>query len=194
MKGLCVFCGSRVGASAAYAEVAQELGRTLVDRGWGLVFGGGHVGLMGTIADAVLERGGEVIGVIPQGLVDRELAHGRCTQLHVTGTMHERKALMAQLSDAFAALPGGYGTLDETFEMLTWAQLGLQAKPVGVLNVAGYFDALLAFLDHSVREEFLKPTHRALVIQATTVTALLEQLEHPRPMPKEEKWTRLPEP
>src|SRR5262249_20375161 len=155
MKRLCVFCGSRSGASPVFADAARGLGELLVRRGCGLVFGGGHVGLMGVIADAVLQRGGEAIGVIPQGLVDRELAHPRCTQMHITQSMHERKALMAKLSDGFAALPGGYGTFDETFEMLTWSQLGLHQKPVGLLNVAGYFDGLLAFLDHTVREGFI---------------------------------------
>src|SRR5262249_7961846 len=129
MKRLCVFCGSRSGTAPVYAEAARELGHLMVRRGWSLVFGGGHIGLMGVLADSVLEAGGEVFGVIPQGLVDRELAHPRCTQLHVTRSMHERKALMADLSHAFAGMPGGYGTLDETFEMLTWSQLGFHAKP-----------------------------------------------------------------
>jgi hypothetical protein len=160
----------------------------MAHRGLGLVFGGGHVGLMGAIADAVLQSGGEVIGVIPQGLVDRELAHRGCTQLHITRTMHERKALMADLSDAFVALPGGYGTLDETFEMLTWAQLGLHAKPVGVLNVNGYFGALLAFLDHTVREGFIKPAHRQLLRQAASADELLEVLSASPSGTDVEKW------
>jgi uncharacterized protein (TIGR00730 family) len=188
MKRLCVFCGSRGGVAPAYAEVARDLGQKMAHRGLGLVFGGGHVGLMGAIADAVLQSGGEVIGVIPQGLVDRELAHRGCTQLHITRTMHERKALMADLSDAFVALPGGYGTLDETFEMLTWAQLGLHAKPVGVLNVNGYFGALLAFLDHTVREGFIKPAHRQLLRQAASADELLEVLSASPSGTDVEKW------
>src|SRR5262249_17781432 len=166
MKRLCVFCGSRTGATGVYADAARDLGRTLVEHGWGLVFGGGHVGLMGVIADAVLAHGGEVVGVIPQGLVDLELAHDRCTRLRVTQSMHGRKALMCEQSDAFAALPGGYGTLDETFEMLTWLQLELHGKPVALLNVAGFFDGLLAFLDHVAAEGFLKPVHRTMLIEA----------------------------
>jgi uncharacterized protein (TIGR00730 family) len=174
MKRLCVFCGSRSGTASVYAEAAHELGLLVAQRGCGLVFGGGHIGLMGILADAVLKAGGEVIGVIPQGLVDRELAHTRCTQLHVTRSMHERKALMAELSDAFVGLPGGYGTLDETFEMLTWSQLGFHSKPVGLLNTAGYFDSLLSFLDHSVAEGFVKASHRAsLIVTASTSDLLL---------------------
>jgi uncharacterized protein (TIGR00730 family) len=160
-----------------YAEAAADLGRLLVQCGCGLVFGGGHIGLMGVLADAVLEAGGEVDGVIPQGLVDRELAHGRCTRLHITTTMHERKKVMADLSDAFAGLPGGYGTLDETFEIVTWAQLGLHGKPVALLNTAGFFDGLLSFLDRSVSEGFIKSKHRALLITATTPSELMEALE-----------------
>ena len=174
MKRLCVFCGSRKGAAPVYAAAAQDLGQTMVRRGWGLVFGGGHIGLMGVLADAVLAAGGEVDGVIPQGLVDRELAHENCTRLHVTASMHERKAIMEKLSDAFIGLPGGYGTLDEMFEMLTWAQLGLHSKPVGLLNVGGYFDALLAFIDRTVAEGFIKPGHRGLLRSAETVEGLME--------------------
>jgi uncharacterized protein (TIGR00730 family) len=194
MKRLCVFCGSRGGAAPAYAEATRELGRRMAGRGLGLVFGGGHVGLMGALADAVLQTGGEVIGVIPQGLVDRELAHQGCTQLHITSSMHERKAVMADLADAFAALPGGYGTLDETFEMLTWAQLGLHAKPVGLLNVHGYFDGLLTFLDHTVREGFIKPPHRQLLIAASTGEALLDALAVAKPPAAVAKWGEVPRP
>jgi uncharacterized protein (TIGR00730 family) len=177
MKRLCVFCGSRTGDIAAYADAARDLGRRMVERGWGLVFGGGHIGLMGVVADAVLAAGGEAIGVIPQGLVDRELAHKRCTAMHVTRTMHERKALMCQMSDAVASLPGGYGTLDETFEMLTWSQLGLHGKPVGLLNVAGFYDGLLAFVDQLVAGGFIKPAHRALLLSAGSVEELLDLME-----------------
>jgi uncharacterized protein (TIGR00730 family) len=179
MKRVAVFCGSRVGTNPAFAAAARELGDCLAARGLGLVFGGGHVGLMGVLADAVLEAGGEVIGVIPQGLVDRELAHARCTQLHVTTSMHERKAVMADLADAFAALPGGYGTLDETFEMLTWAQLRLHQKPVGFLNVGGFFDGLLAFCDLLVREGFVAADYRRLIRCARSVDELLAVLGTP---------------
>ncbi len=194
MKRLCVFCGSRGGDRPVFAGAARRLGETLLARGLGLVFGGGHVGLMGVVADAVLAGGGEVIGVIPQGLVDRELAHPRCTALHVTRSMHERKALMAELSDAFLALPGGYGTLDETFEMLTWSQLGLHTKPVGLLNTAGFFDGLLAFLDHTVAEGFVKPAHRRLVLQGDDPAALVDQLLEVRPAATEQKWGPPPQP
>ena len=194
MKRLCVFCGSRGGGAPVYAETTRELGRTMARRGLGLVFGGGHVGLMGALADAMLQAGGEVIGVIPQGLVDRELAHQGCTQLHVTRSMHERKAVMADLADAFVALPGGFGTFDETFEMLTWAQLGLHSKPVGLLNVNGYFDALLTFLDHTVREGFIKPAHRQLLLAATAADALLDALLQAKPAIDEPKWSEVPRP
>jgi uncharacterized protein (TIGR00730 family) len=194
MKRLCVFCGSRGGDRPIYAAAARKLGETLVARGFGLVFGGGHVGLMGVIADAVLAGGGEVVGVIPQGLVDRELAHPRSTSLHITASMHERKALMAELSDAFLALAGGYGTLDETFEMLTWSQLGLHAKPVGLLNTAGFFDGLLAFLDHTVTEGFIKPVHRRLVLHGDDPAALVEQLVQAKPPAPEAKWGPAPRP
>ena len=142
MRNICVFCGSQNGTDARYRQTAIELGRLLAQRGHGLVYGGGHVGLMGTIADAVLEAGGTVTGVIPKPMTDRELAHKTVTKLHVVSSMHERKALMASLSDAFIALPGGYGTLEELFEVIAWAQLGIHRKPIGVLNAAGYFDAL----------------------------------------------------
>jgi uncharacterized protein (TIGR00730 family) len=194
MKRLCVFCGSRGGAAPVYAEKTRELGRSMASRGMGLVFGGGHVGLMGALADAMLEAGAEVIGVIPQGLVDRELAHQGCTQLRITGSMHERKAVMADLADAFVALPGGFGTFDETFEMLTWAQLGLHNKPVGLLNVNGYFDALLVFLDHTVREGFIKPAHRQLLFAAASSDALLEALLQAKPAIDVPKWGEVPKP
>ena len=155
MRRLCVFCGSAVGGRPVYAEQARQLGGLLAARRIGLVFGGGHIGLMGVLADAVLAAGGEAIGVIPQALMDKELAHRGLTQLHVVGTMHQRKALMADLADGFAALPGGFGTGDEFFEILTWGQLGLHAKPIGLLNTAGYFTPLLAWLDQMVAEGFL---------------------------------------
>src|SRR5438270_7658744 len=146
MPRLCVFCGSSKGRLPAYAEDARQLGSALVRAGLGLVFGAGHVGLMGVLADAVLAAGGEAIGVIPQGLVDQELAHRSLTRLEVVGSMHERKARMAELADGFLALPGGYGTLEELFEVVTWKQLRLHAKPIGLLNAAGFFDPLLAWI------------------------------------------------
>src|SRR5438105_253290 len=157
MKRLCIFCGSAIGTNSRYAADALNLGALLVQEGWGLVFGGGHIGLMGVLADAVLEAGGEVIGVIPQALVDRELAHSGLTELRIVSTMHERKALMADLSHAFAGLPGGYGTADEFFEILTWAQLGIHHKPIGLLNTAGFFDPLLAWIDRAVADGFIRP-------------------------------------
>ena len=188
MKRLCVFCGSSAGRRAEHREAARRLGELLARRGLGLVFGAGHVGLMGVVADAVLAAGGEVVGVIPQALVDKELAHGGLTQLHVVETMHQRKALMADLSDGFAALPGGYGTLDELFEILTWAQLGLHAKPVGLLNAAGFFDPLLAWIDHAVAEGFLKPKHRDRLLVAGDPERLLDRLLR-EPSPADEpKW------
>jgi uncharacterized protein (TIGR00730 family) len=188
MKRVCVFCGSSSGITPTYAESTRALGMCLAARGLGLVFGGGRVGLMGVLADAVLDAGGEVIGVIPQGLVARELAHRSCTQLHVTASMHQRKALMADLADAVVALPGGCGTLDETFEMLTWAQLGLHAKPIGLLNVGGYFDALLGFLDHAAREGFIKPAHRRLLLTANHPEELLDAVLQSRPASHTPKW------
>ena len=188
MKRLCVFCGSNAGSRPHYAETTQQLGIRLAARGWGVIYGGGHVGLMGVLADAVLQAGGEVIGVIPQALVDRELAHVRLTQLHVVTTMHERKALMADLADGFAALPGGSGTADEFFEILTWAQLHIHNKPIGLLNVAGFFDSLLAWLDHTVREGFLRREHRDLLLVAREPEELLELVERYKPAGEIGKW------
>jgi uncharacterized protein (TIGR00730 family) len=176
MRRLCIFCGSRTGTNDVYRRHAEELAHALVARNIGLVFGAGHIGLMGVLADAVLAAGGQAIGVIPRGLVDRELAHGGLTELHIVETMHQRKAKMADLSDAFAALPGGYGTADEVFEMLTWAQLGLHSKPIGLLNTDGFFDPLLAWLDRTVAEGFMKAKHRALLIPAQEPAELLERL------------------
>ena len=176
MRWLGVFCGSRAGGTAVYADSTRRLGELLAARGLGLVYGGGHVGLMGVLADAVLGAGGEVVGVIPQAMVEHELAQLNLTRLEVVDTMHQRKARMADLADGFAALPGGFGTGDELFEILTWAQLGLHGKAVGLLNVAGYFDPLLAWLDHAVREDFLKPKHRRLLLEADTPEGLLELL------------------
>src|SRR5262245_36632496 len=165
MRRVGVFCGSKVGSRPEYADAARQLGKALVGRGMGLVFGAGHVGLMGVLADVVLAAGGEAVGVIPQALVDKELAHTGLTELHVVETMHQRKALMADLSDSFVALPGAFGTGDELFEILTWSQLGLHAKPIGLLDVAGFFGPLLEWLDHAVAEGFLKPAHRNLLLR-----------------------------
>jgi uncharacterized protein (TIGR00730 family) len=188
MRRLCVFCGSSGGAREVYADSARRLGRLLAERGLGLVYGGGHIGLMGVLADAVLAGGGEVVGVIPQALADKELAHSDLTALHVVATMHQRKALMADLSDGFAALPGAFGTADEMFEILTWSQLGLHAGPVGLLNVAGFFDPLLAWLDLAVREQFLRPEHRRLLLEADTPETLLDRLINYRPEKRTDKW------
>jgi uncharacterized protein (TIGR00730 family) len=167
MRRLCVFSGSSPGGHPDYALAAQELGRALAGQGIGLVYGGAEVGLMGTIADAALEAGGEVVGVIPQALVDREIAHPGLTDLRVVGSMHARKALMAELSDAFVALPGGIGTLEELIEVFTWAQLRLHSKPLGVINTNGYYDALAAFLDHALDQGFLPRASRdALTVAA----------------------------
>jgi hypothetical protein len=189
MKRVCVFCGSSAGTRPVYAEAARAMGRLLAERGIGLVYGGGKVGLMGEVADAVLAAGGEVTGVIPRGLMEREVGHQGLTTLHVTGTMHERKALMVDLSDGFVALPGGYGTLDELCEALTWSQLGIHARPCGVLNVDGYFDALLALFDHAVREGFVREAHRGLVLEASEPAALLDAMARFQP-PTTEKWIR----
>ena len=176
LKRICVFCGSNTGARPAYALAARELASLMARRRTGLVYGGGNVGLMGILADAMIEAGGEVIGVIPASLVAREVAHSGLTQLRVVQTMHERKALMNELSDAFIAMPGGFGTLDEFFEILTWSQLGIHGKPSGLLNVAGYYDDLLVMLDHAMSEELLRPEHRALILADTDAGRLLQRL------------------
>src|SRR5262249_21550405 len=163
LHNLCVFCGSRVGANPLYVEQTRRLGQSLARRGIGLVYGAGHIGLMGVLADAVLEQGGQAIGVIPQALVERELAHQGLTKLHVVARMHERRPLMAAPADASLAVPGGYGTGDEPFERLAWSRLKLQAKPIGVLNLAGFFDPLFAWIDRCVAEDFLKPCYRDFV-------------------------------
>jgi uncharacterized protein (TIGR00730 family) len=181
MKRVCVYSGSSSGARADYLDAARDLGRTLADRGIGLVYGGAHVGLMGAVADAALAAGGDVIGVIPQSLVDKEVAHRGLPDLRIVHSMHERKALMADLSDAFVALPGGWGTLEELFETVTWAQLGLHQKPCGLLNVSGYFDDLLSFVDHAVREGFLHPSHAEALLVAESPSALLAAFDEYRP-------------
>jgi len=188
MKRLCVFCGSNKGRGSEYAIATKKMGKMLAARSIGLVYGGGHVGLMGVIADAVLEAGGEAIGVIPRAMVDKELAMDGLTQMHVVDTMHQRKALMAELSDGFAALPGASGTADEFFEIMTWAQLGLHSKPIGMLNVSGYFDLLLRWLDQTVAEGFLKARHRQLVLDAPEPDKLLERLQSYKPRKNVGKW------
>jgi uncharacterized protein (TIGR00730 family) len=176
MNRLCVFCGANAGARPEYGAAARGLAAVLARQRLGLVYGGGNVGMMGTLADAMLQAGGEVIGVIPQHLVAREIAHRGVTQLRIVDTMHQRKALMNELSDAFIALPGGFGTLEEFFEILTWSQLGIHRKPSGLLNVSGYYDHLLAMLDHAVTEGFLLPANRNLVIADTDADALVQRL------------------
>jgi uncharacterized protein (TIGR00730 family) len=187
MKRICVFCGSSAGSQPKYRACAEQLGAELTRRKIGLVYGGGNVGLMGAIADSVLEAGGEAIGVIPEHLMTREIGHKRLTKLHIVHSMHERKALMSDLSDAFIALPGGFGTLEEFCEVLTWSQLGLHAKPCGIVNVLGYYTPLLAMLDHAVEERFLKPQNRALVLARDTPLELLKAFEDWRPV-HVEKW------
>ena len=187
MRRLCVFSGSSPGAHPDYAEATAALGRALAGAGIGLVYGGASVGLMGTVADAALAAGGEVVGVIPQSLVDREIAHPGLSELHVVHSMHERKALMADLSDGFVALPGGTGTLDELFEVYTWTQLGLHAKPLGLLDVRGYWASLVAFLDHAVAERFVTAEHREMLVVADGPEALLEAFRRWR-APVRAKW------
>jgi uncharacterized protein (TIGR00730 family) len=187
MERVCVFCGSSVGRRPAYLDAARAMGRALARRGLALVYGGGGVGLMGAAADAALEAGGEVIGVIPRALELRELAHPRLTTLHVVGSMHERKAKMAELAHGFVALPGGMGTLEELAEILTWAQLGLHARPCGLLDVDGYYEPLITFFDRAVEEGFVRPEHRSLLVVADDPDALLDAFEAWRP-PSVERW------
>jgi len=187
MKSLCVFCGSRSGTEAAYDEAASALGLALAAGGITLVYGGGRVGLMGVVADAALGAGGEVVGVIPRALLEREIAHTGLTDLRVVGSMHERKALMSELSEGFIALPGGTGTLEEFFEVLTWAQLGEHRKPCGLLNAGRYYDPLLAVFDHMVQQGFLSEEHRAMVLVETEPEALLEAIAGYVP-PRVVKW------
>jgi len=183
MKGICVFAGSSVGARPEYRAAAEELGRALARRHVKVVFGGGQVGLMGVLADAVLAGHGHVTGVIPEAMVAREIAHTGLSDLRIVSSMHERKAMMAGLADAFVALPGGWGTLEEFFEVLTWAQLGLHRKPCVLLNIAGYFDGLLSFLEHSIDQQFVRRENGALVLVAASVNGMLEQLDRSRPPP-----------
>lgn len=187
VRSLCIFCGSSSGAKPAYASAAAAVGKLLAERRIRVVYGGGNVGLMGVLADAALAAGGEVIGVIPQMLVDKELAHRHVTDLRIVGSMHERKALMAELSDGFVALPGGLGTYEELFEVLTWAQLHIHHKPCGCLNVLGYFDPLVKLLDHAVAEGFLRKEQRRLLMMASQPDELLALLAAQQPV-RDAKW------
>ena len=189
MKRICVFCGSSPGANPEYLHAARQLGHLLASKNIGLVYGGGKVGIMGKIAESVLEKGGEVIGVIPKGLVERELAFTGLTDLRVVDSMHERKALMAEWSDGFVALPGGLGTIEEFFEVVTWGQLGMHPKPCGLLNVNRYYDRLLAFLDHTVNEKFVEQEHRSMILVDQDPERLLQGFEmyHP-PVTDKAKW------
>jgi uncharacterized protein (TIGR00730 family) len=186
LRRVCVFCGSQFGNRPAFREAAAAMGATLAAQGIGLVYGGGSVGLMGVVADAVLAGGGEVIGVIPHHMDRAEVAHPGLSDLRVVGSMHERKALMYELSDGFVAMPGGLGTLEELFEIATWSQLGLSAKPTGILDVDGFYEGLIAFLDHITAEGFVKPIHRALLVEGRDPAALLDGLRAfvPPPLPR----------
>jgi hypothetical protein len=181
MKRLAVYCGSATPADPVYLEVARETGRTLAERGIGVVYGGGKLGLMGAIADSALAAGGEVIGVIPQALVDAEVAHRGLTELHVVGTMHQRKQAFTDLSDGFVTLPGGTGTMDELWEAMSWAQIGYHAKPVGLLNAAGYYDGLVQFVAKMGEVGFLRPQHQNLLIVDDTLDGLLAKMAAHRP-------------
>jgi len=187
MKRICVFCGSNNGITTVYSEAARVMGLVLSRRRIGLVYGGGSIGLMRVIADTVLREGGEVIGVIPEALATKEVAHRGLKDLRVVGSMHERKALMVELSDAFIALPGGYGTLEEFCEVLTWAQLGLHRKPCGILNVKGFYDPLLSFFDHALSEGFVREVHRSLILVDEDPERLLDKLIDYKP-PVLDKW------
>ncbi|HYI13625.1 MAG TPA: TIGR00730 family Rossman fold protein [Thermoanaerobaculia bacterium] len=187
IRRVCVFCGSNSGSNGAYSEAARHLGRVFAREGIALVYGGGSVGLMGELADSVLGAGGEVIGVIPHALWAREVGHRGLTDLRIVDTMHERKAMMADLSDAFIAMPGGLGTLEEIFEIWTWAQLGLHEKPVGFLDVNGFFSPLMQFLDRAVRERFLREEHRAIAFVDGDAEVLLKRFDEFQP-PRVEKW------
>lgn len=188
MERICVFCGASPGARPEYAEATAELARLLVAEGIGVVYGGGGVGLMGVLADAVLAEGGEIIGVIPRALLDREVAHRDVTDMRVVGSMHERKALMAELADAFVAAPGGIGTLEELFEVYTWAQLGLHQKPCALLNVAGYYDGVADFLAHAVEERFLRVEHLEVLMVESEPKALIDSLREYEPDTAPPKW------
>jgi uncharacterized protein (TIGR00730 family) len=183
MKSICVYCGSSIGASASYADAARALARTLVASNIALVYGGGNVGLMGVISDEVLRVGGEATGIIPKALMDKEVGHGGLTRLHIVKDMHERKAMMADLSDGFIAMPGGIGTLEELFEVFTWSQLGFHEKPIGLLNVDGFYDGLIAFLQHVVAQGFLKNAQASLLMHKPDAQSLLDAFKSFEPRP-----------
>jgi len=187
MKKICVYCGSSSGKSPEYLESTSVLAKEMVKRNIGLVYGGANVGIMGQIANTMLANGGDVTGVIPQALVDKEVGHFGLTELKIVGSMHERKAIMADLSDGFIALPGGLGTLEELFEVLTWSQLGFHHKPCALLNIKQYYESLSVFLDHAVEEEFVKPIHREMLLLASDPSQLLDAMERYRP-PAVDKW------
>ncbi len=187
MNSVCVFCGSQPGVNSGYRKGAVRLGRLLAERGLGLVYGGGGIGLMGALADAALASGGRVVGVIPQPLASKEVAHPGVSEMHVVATMHERKALMARLSDAFIALPGGYGTYEELFETITWAQLGIHRKKIGVLNLDGYFDPLLRLIENGVAAGFIKEPYRELVVSDPDPETLLDKMASHR-LPRTRIW------
>ncbi len=187
MKNICIFCGSSEGTRPIYAEVAKALGSSIAGRGMRLIYGGGKVGLMGVVADAALVAGGEVVGVIPEALLEKEIGHEGLTELHVVGSMHERKMLMADLSDGFVALPGGYGTLEEFMEVLSWAQLSIHEKPCALLDVNGFFAPLAHLFDRAVKEGFVHPDHRSLVLIGQDPEKLLDAMEHYTP-PETKKW------
>ena len=189
LRWLCVFCGSSAGEDSRYLDAVTRLGQTLLEREIGLVYGGSKMGLMGRLADSVLGGGGKVVGVMPRALMDREVAHQGLTELLVTDSMHSRKSEMVELSDAFVAAPGGIGTLEEFFEVLTWAQLGLHRKPCGLLNARGYFDPLIHLLDHAEREGFVQKAHRAMVLVEANPAALLDQISNYIP-PRLPRWIR----
>jgi uncharacterized protein (TIGR00730 family) len=188
VRRVCVFCGSSPGARKAYADATAELARVLVAEGLGLVYGGARVGLMATLADTTLAEGGEVTGVIPRALVEKEIAHNGLSDLRVVGSMHERKAVMADLSDAFVALPGGLGTLEELLETYTWAQLGLHQKPCALLDVDGYYAGVVEFLSHAVVERFLREEHRAMLIVDREPRGLIDRLKRFEPGAVRPKW------
>ncbi len=192
LSSLCVFCGSNYGIRHNYRETAASLGRFLAEMECRLIYGGGNVGLMGVVANAVLAAGGEVIGVIPQALATKELAHPGLTKMHVVPGMHARKALMADLADGFVAMPGGFGTFEELLEIITWALLGIHHKPIGLLNAAGYFDGLTRLIEHAIEERFIKPEYRGLFVIAEDPRDLVHQMETHR-MPKVRKWIKAEE-
>jgi uncharacterized protein (TIGR00730 family) len=187
IKKICVYCGSSAGKNPAYSHAAKALARAMCERGIGLVYGGAAIGVMGAIANAVLDGGGEAIGVIPSSLAVKEVAHSNLTELHVVASMHERKAMMAELADGFIAMPGGWGTLEEIFEILTWAQLGFHNKPCGLLNIEGYYDGLIGFLDNAFEQQFVNELCRPMLMKDSEPTALLDQFAEYR-APRVRKW------